>query len=108
MHQSFSRLTKDEKMSSLEPVFVVDLFPIERQTLLRLLAQLSEEEWQQPTICAGWTVKDIVLHVLGDDIGLLSRKRDAFDPLKSLSENQRLHISKNVLVLYVQRLFLLV
>ena len=71
-------------MSSLEPVFVVDLFPIERQALLQLLAQLSEEEWQQPTICAGWTVKDIVLHVLGDDIGLLSRKRDAFDPLKNM------------------------
>lgn len=66
-------------MSALEPVLVVDLFPLERHALLQLLAQLSEEEWQRPTICAGWTVKDIVLHVLGDDIGLLSRKRDAFD-----------------------------
>ena len=66
-------------MSVLEPVLVVDLFPLERQSLLQLLAQLSEEEWYQPTACAGWTVKDIVLHVLGDDIGLLSRKRDALD-----------------------------
>ncbi len=66
-------------MNSLKPVFVVDLFPLERHALLDLLAHLSEEEWQRPTICAGWTVKDIVLHVLGDDIGLLSRKRDAFD-----------------------------
>lgn len=64
-------------MSALEPVFVVDLFSLERHAFLHLLAQLSEEEWQRPTICAGWTVKDLVLHVLGDDIGLLSRKRDA-------------------------------
>jgi uncharacterized protein (TIGR03083 family) len=66
-------------MSELEPVLVVDLFPLERQSLLQLLAQLSEDDWQRPTVCIGWTVKDIVLHVLGDDIGLLSRKRDAFD-----------------------------
>ncbi len=66
-------------MRAAEPVFVVDLFPLERQGLLHLLSQLHEEEWQQPTICTGWSVKDIVLHLLGDDIGLLSRKRDAFD-----------------------------
>lgn len=66
-------------MNKLEPVLAVDLFPLERQSLLQLLAQLSEDDWQRPTVCAGWTVKDIVLHVLGDDIGLLSRKRDAYD-----------------------------
>ena len=66
-------------METVEPVFVVDLFPLERQELLHLLSQLHEEAWHLPTICAGWSVKDIVLHLLGDDIGLLSRKRDAFD-----------------------------
>jgi uncharacterized protein (TIGR03083 family) len=73
-------------MSSLEPVLVVDLFPLERQALLQLLAELAEEEWQHPTICAGWSVKDIVLHVLGDDIGLLSRQRDAFDQFKGVKD----------------------
>ena len=68
-------------MQPLEPVLVVDLFPLERQLLLQLLAQLDDEEWQQPTVCAGWTVKDVVLHLLGDDIGYLSSKRDAFDSL---------------------------
>jgi uncharacterized protein (TIGR03083 family) len=66
-------------MRAAEPVLVVDLFPLERQHLLHLLSQLQEEEWHRPTVCAGWTVKDIVLHLLGDDVGLLSRKRDAFD-----------------------------
>src|SRR5260370_40370159 len=66
-------------MREAEPVLVVDLFPVERQHLLQLLAQLREEEWHSPTVCAGWTVKDIALHLLGDDIGRLSRDRDAFD-----------------------------
>ena len=68
-------------MQPLEPVLVVNLFPLERQALLQLLAQLDEEEWQRPTVCAGWTVKDVVLHILGDDVGFLSGKRDAFDSL---------------------------
>ena len=68
-------------MQPLEPVLVVNLFPLERQALLQLLALLDEEEWQRPTVCAGWTVKDIVLHILGDDVGYLSSKRDAFDSL---------------------------
>jgi len=71
-------------MQQLEPVIVLDLFPPERQLLLELLSELTEEDWRKPTICAGWTVKDIALHLLGDDIGLLSRKRDGFDYLTSL------------------------
>ena len=63
-------------MHEPEPVLTVDLFPKERQLLLDLLADLSDEEWSRPTVCAGWSVKDIALHVLGDDIGVLSRKRD--------------------------------
>lgn len=77
-------------MSPLEPVLAVDLFPLERDALLQLLAQLSEEEWHQPTICPGWTVKDIVLHVLGDDVGLLSRKRDDFNLLTSMKNPPQL------------------
>jgi uncharacterized protein (TIGR03083 family) len=63
-------------MNEPEPVLTVDLFPKERQQLLALLETLSEEEWSKPTVCKGWSVKDIALHVLGDDIGVLSRKRD--------------------------------
>lgn len=60
-------------MKPLEPILVVDLFPEERTHLLALLASLSEAEWGRPTVCAGWSVKDIALHLLGDDVGLLSR-----------------------------------
>ena len=63
-------------MRELAPVQTVELFPAERQELVSLLSQLSAEEWALPTVCAGWCVKDLALHVLGDDVGVLSRKRD--------------------------------
>lgn len=65
-------------MKPLDPVLVVDLFPAERDALLQLLAELSDEEWGRPTVCAGWSVKDVALHLLGDDVGRLSRNRDSF------------------------------
>ncbi len=62
----------------LEPVAVLDLFPEELESLLSLLASLSEAEWQAPTVCTGWSVKDIVQHLLADNIGRLSRERDGY------------------------------
>ena len=63
-------------MEELPPVLVVDLFPDERAALLALLSALSEEDWTRPTACSGWSVKDVALHILGDDVGVLSRRRD--------------------------------
>ena len=62
----------------LAPVLVFDLFPEERAALLELLAGLEDREWGSPTVCPGWSAKDIAAHLLGDDIGRLSRGRDAF------------------------------
>ncbi|SNR34721.1 maleylpyruvate isomerase family mycothiol-dependent enzyme [Blastococcus mobilis] len=36
----------------------------EREDLLALLESLSPQEWQQPSLCEGWTVHDVVAHVL--------------------------------------------
>lgn len=49
----------------------------ERESLLDLLADLSDDEWTRPTECPVWTVKGLALHVLGDDLSLLTRQRDA-------------------------------
>ena len=82
---------------------MTDLFPLERQQLLQLLAGLEEEEWFKPTVCAGWTVKDIALHVLGDDLGLLSRQRDAFDSLARLGDPDSIN-SWSTLVAYINEM----
>jgi uncharacterized protein (TIGR03083 family) len=39
----------------------------EHAALERLLAQLSEADWTQPTRCEGWTVADVVLHLAQTD-----------------------------------------
>lgn len=56
------------------------VLPRERDAFLDLLADLRGGEWEAPTECPAWTVKDIALHVLGDDLSLLSRQRDAAPP----------------------------
>ena len=63
-------------MKPVEPIFVVDLFEPMLDRLLQLLRQLSVQEWNSATPCEGWTVKDIALHLLGDEIAQLSRGRD--------------------------------
>jgi len=63
-------------MQPPEPIIVADLFPEVLDSLVKLLSGLTAEEWQKPTGCTGWSVKDVALHLLGDEIGNLSRRRD--------------------------------
>jgi uncharacterized protein (TIGR03083 family) len=83
----------------VKPVLVIDLFPQERKQLLELFSEFDATDWEKPTICPGWTVKDIGLHLLGDDIGYLSRMRDNFsNPFfqnKDLAEWKSLVININ-------------
>ena len=62
-------------MQPVKPIMVTDLFPQERKRLLELFSEFEAKDWEKPTICPGWTVKDIGLHLLGDDVGYLSRTR---------------------------------
>lgn len=68
-------------MKPVEPIDVLDLFAEERAALLHLLSSLTDDEWATPTVCLGWSVKDVALHLLGVDVGNLSIRRDGFhDP----------------------------
>ncbi len=62
----------------MKPVDVLDLFAGERAALIDLLGELSDDQWAAPTACPGWSVKDLALHLLGDDVGRLSGGRDGF------------------------------
>jgi len=46
---------------------VIDGARDERADLLDLLRSLAPEQWQHPTLCSGWDVRDVVAHVLGYD-----------------------------------------
>ena len=60
------------------PVQVLDLFPEERAALLDLLSELTPEDWKKPTACSDWSVREVALHILGGDLGNISRRRDKF------------------------------
>jgi uncharacterized protein (TIGR03083 family) len=65
-------------LDPLPPIDTLPLYPGERAALLELLADLSPADWDAPTVCPGWSAKDVALHLLGDDIGRLSWGRDGY------------------------------
>lgn len=63
-----------------EPIDVTGVLEPERSALVAILSELSADEWSMPTECPAWTVHGIALHILGDDLSLLSRQRDVAQP----------------------------
>jgi len=63
-------------LKDLKKITVADRFAPLRGRLQTLLAELKEDDWGRPTAAPGWSVKDVATHLLGGDIGILSRERD--------------------------------
>ncbi|MBI9044613.1 MAG: maleylpyruvate isomerase N-terminal domain-containing protein [Anaerolineaceae bacterium] len=61
----------------IKPILTAGLFPELLDGLLDLLKSLSAEEWKAPTN-GEWSVKDVVVHLLGGDFGIISWKRDKY------------------------------
>ncbi len=83
-------------METPKPVIVAALFPGIHQELISLLKSLSAEDWQKPTVCPGWCVKDVSLHILGGEIGNISRRRDGCEPDVSINNWEELVTFINV------------
>src|SRR5215471_17422509 len=78
------------EMRPVTPILTAELFPLIRVELLSLLNGLSEEEWGKPTAAGTWDVKGVALHILGGDIGNLSRRRDGYSLAADLSSYEKL------------------
>ena len=63
-------------MTHAAEILVVDRFASLRTELLELLASLEDTEWTAAAT-PRWSVKDVTAHLLGGDVGILSRERDA-------------------------------
>jgi uncharacterized protein (TIGR03083 family) len=56
-----------------------------RQRLADLLDQLTDAEWQDPSLCAGWTVRDVAAHLtlqqvrLGEVLAMMLRAPGSVD-----------------------------
>lgn len=60
------------------PIDTRPVFAEQQAAFIDLLRRLDDDEWAEPTICPGWSVKDVAAHVLGDHVGRLSIHRDGF------------------------------
>jgi uncharacterized protein (TIGR03083 family) len=58
------------------PVDVLPIMEQERAEFVRFLESLTAEDVATPTICDGWTVGDVAVHLLGGDLSFLARNRD--------------------------------
>ncbi|MGB2896963.1 MAG: maleylpyruvate isomerase family mycothiol-dependent enzyme [Anaerolineales bacterium] len=72
-------------MQPPQPILVSELFPVLLNELVSLLKGLSKAEWGLPTACSSWSVKDVALHLLGGDIGILSWRRDGHSIFASIN-----------------------
>lgn len=74
-------------LTPVTPVFLVDLFPGLHTELMALLRSLDQSDWNRPTACALWSVKDIAAHLLDSGIRRLSYGRDGQDatPIRPIS-----------------------
>ena len=66
---------------------VVYLFQPMRLALLGLLESLSDDDWELPTVCPGWSVHDLTIHLYGSDVNVLAGDRDNFHDHRAMLSN---------------------
>ncbi|GAA4773982.1 maleylpyruvate isomerase family mycothiol-dependent enzyme [Actinomycetospora chlora] len=55
----------------------LEMATAERTDLADLLETLEPEQWEAPSLCEGWRVRDVVAHVMSFDVGLMVMARSA-------------------------------
>ncbi|MFE3450526.1 maleylpyruvate isomerase family mycothiol-dependent enzyme [Nonomuraea sp. NPDC059194] len=55
-------------MEQLKDFNPFDLFDTEANRLDGFFASLDEEGWNRPTRCAGWSVRDVLAHLAGEEL----------------------------------------
>ncbi|WP_344739476.1 maleylpyruvate isomerase family mycothiol-dependent enzyme, partial [Pseudonocardia halophobica] len=69
----------------MDPDQVWQVIDAQRRCLADLLEGLSDEQWRQPSLCTGWTVRDVAAHLTQQQLGLrdllatLARWRGSLD-----------------------------
>jgi uncharacterized protein (TIGR03083 family) len=53
-----------KELADLDPF---DLFDIEARRLDRYFSRLGDPQWRQPSRCAGWSVRDVLAHLAGEE-----------------------------------------
>ncbi|MGH3736018.1 MAG: maleylpyruvate isomerase family mycothiol-dependent enzyme [Micromonosporaceae bacterium] len=56
---------RPDELANLDPFA---LFDAEAARLDRFFGSLDDEQWQQPSRCAGWSVRDVLGHLAGEEL----------------------------------------
>ena len=67
-------------MKAPQPILTAELFAPLDGELIPLLRGLSPSDWEKPTVCRGWCVKDVAAHLLDTALRRLSIHRDGYWP----------------------------
>ena len=62
-----------------------------RQDLVRLLEDLSADEWRRPSLCAGWTVRQVAAHIALQNTGWSDMPRAMVDTIRHGGMNAAIH-----------------
>ena len=84
-HRAESEIRKDVRrsrcrMPTITPIKTAHLFRDLHVHLVTLLRGLAADDWNRPTVCSRWTVKDIASHLLDGCVRRLSAQRDRYVP----------------------------
>ena len=63
----------------------------QRRCLADTLDGLSEDEWRQPSLCAGWTVRDVAAHLTLQQVGVRDLVRDAPTVMRARGLDKAIH-----------------
>ena len=67
-------------MKPVKPIYVVELFPPLSRELVSVLQVLQPTDWERPTLCSPWSVKDVAAHLLGGNLGRLWNRHETSNP----------------------------
>ena len=70
-------------MKPVEPVDIVDLFPPLSRKLTAALRALPPADWDRPTVCGPWSVKDVAAHLLGGSLSRLWKRAGTATPTEN-------------------------
>ncbi|MEU7633353.1 maleylpyruvate isomerase family mycothiol-dependent enzyme [Nocardia sp. NPDC049220] len=87
-------------IEALDRTEQIDLLTQQWDAIETLIAGLDEQRWRTPSPLPGWTVFDIVAHIIGTESWLLGERPPAHDPTRAKADVRALaHVRNDTAVL---------
>ncbi|MGK8520364.1 maleylpyruvate isomerase family mycothiol-dependent enzyme [Nocardia asteroides] len=80
---------------TLDRAVLIDLLSRQWDAIDALVAPLEEDRWRTPSALPGWTVFDIVAHIIGTESWLLGDRPPAHDPTRAKTDVRTLPYVRN-------------